>query len=98
MQSQIFHFTNANTNKLIFMHSNSDSITNKDKRHFMKQLLSKAIFSELTEQQRICIIEHYFNKRKQKDIASELGLNASTVSRHINAGKKKLRNIASYYI
>lgn len=63
----------------------------------MKEILSKAIISELTEMQRHCLIEHCINEKKQKEIAAELGLNASTVSRHISSARKKLKNIASYY-
>lgn len=98
MRTEMIHFTKANTNKLLFMNYLADGSTNKSERNQMKQILSKAIFSELTDKQRICIIEHYLNEKKQKDIAFELGVNVSTVSRHINAGKRKLKNIASYYI
>lgn len=98
MQTELIHFTKRNTNKLLFMNHLADGSSNASERSHMKQILSKAILSELTDKQRICIIEHYFNEKKQKDIAYELGLNTSTVSRHINAGKRKLRNIASYYM
>ena len=36
--------------------------------------------------------------RSDVEIAKELGLNNSTVSRHIAAATRKLRNIASYYM
>lgn len=98
MKTELIHFTKTNTNKLLFMNYLADGSTNANERNHMKHILSKAILSELTDKQRVCIIEHYLNEKKQKDIAYELGLNVSTVSRHINAGKRKLRNIASYYI
>ncbi len=97
MRTQIIHFNNKNTNKILFMNHLSNGSTNSDSRKQMKIILSKAITSELTEMQRICIVEHYLHDKKQKEIAQELGLNNSTVSRHIAAAKRKLQNIASYY-
>lgn len=98
MKTEIIHFTNSNTNKILFLNHLSNGNTNAENRNQMKKILSKAIFSELTDKQRFCIVEHYLNEKKEKDIALELGVNISTVSRHINAGCKKLRNIAKYYM
>ena len=98
MRTQIIHFTNKNTNKILFMNQNSGGSNNCDTRNAMKKILSKAIMTELTDKQRVCIVEHYINERKEKDIALELGVNISTVSRHIKAGTTKLRNIAQYYM
>lgn len=98
MKTEIIHFTNSNTNRILFTNHLSNGFTNAESRNQMKKILSKAIYSELTEKQRICIVEHYLYRKKEKDIALELGVNISTVSRHINAGKKKLRNIAQYYM
>lgn len=71
--------------------------TNKDDRRKMKSILRKAMHTELTELQRYCLVEHFLHQRKMKDIASELSLHPSTVTRHISSAKKKLRHIASYY-
>lgn len=97
MRTEIIHFTNRNTNKILFMNHLSDGSSNSETRKNMKRILSKAILTELTDKQRVCIVEHYLNDRKEKDIALELGVNISTVSRHIAAGRKKLKNIAQYY-
>ena len=35
---------------------------------------------------------------REKEIAKELGVNSSTVSRHIMKARDKLRHIASYYV
>ena len=72
--------------------------TNEKSRNKMKKILSEAITRELTDLQKYCIVEHYLNEKTGKEIAKELGVNASTVSRHINAARKKLKNIASYYM
>ncbi len=63
----------------------------------MKKLISTAISIELTEKQRYCITEFYYNNRKMKDIAVELNVAPSTVSRHIERGMKKLKRAACYY-
>ena len=97
MKTKIIHFTNENTSKILFSSFNPNGTTNSESRKKMKEIISKAIVTELTDMQRICLTEHYLNDKKQKEIASELGLNASTVSRHISSARKKLQNIASYY-
>ncbi|MDD6988340.1 sigma-70 family RNA polymerase sigma factor [Ruminococcus sp.] len=97
MKTKIIHFTNENTSKILFSSFNPNGTTNSESRRRMKEIISKAIVTELTDMQRICLTEHYLNDKKQKEIASELGLNASTVSRHISSARRKLQNIASYY-
>ena len=97
MKTKIIHFTNENTSKILFSSFYPNSTTNSESRRKMKEIISKAIVTELTDMQRICLTEHYLNDKKQKEIASELGVNASTVSRHISSARRKLQNIASYY-
>ena len=97
MKTKIIHFTNENTSKILFSSFNPNGTTNSESRKKMKEIISKAIVTELTDMQRICLTEYYLNYKKQKEIASELGLNASTVSRHISTARRKLQNIASYY-
>ena len=71
--------------------------TNKDERRKMKIILSKALLEELTELQRFCLTEYYIKGRKKKDIAADLSVHPSTVTRHIHSAERKLRHIASYY-
>ena len=52
----------------------------------------------LTPMQRYCITEYHLNGVKQKDIAKKLGVNSSTVSRHIAAATKKLKKATLFYI
>lgn len=75
----------------------SSGETNLSERAIMRGILRKAIKNELTDNQRICLVEYYVRGRKMKDIASMLSLNPSTVTRHIRAARDKLRHIASYY-
>ncbi|MBR2715667.1 MAG: sigma-70 family RNA polymerase sigma factor [Ruminococcus sp.] len=63
----------------------------------MKVILSKALKSELTGRQRECIMMYFYENKRMRQIAKELSLSPSTVTRHIKAGKRKLENIAKYY-
>lgn len=71
--------------------------SNRPERERMKRLLYRAIRHELTDRQRDCLTLHYLEKMKVKDIAAQLGLSKSTVSRHITAAERKLRHVADYY-
>ncbi|MBQ2944066.1 MAG: sigma-70 family RNA polymerase sigma factor [Ruminococcus sp.] len=75
----------------------SSGDTNRDELRKMKSILKRAMYTELTDLQRFCLVEHYLHGRKMKDIASELSLHPSTITRHISNAEKKLRHIASYY-
>ncbi len=79
---------------LAYMSSGETNISEKAK---MRNILNKAIQKELTDNQRICLVEYYVSGMKMKDIAQMLSLNPSTVSRHIRKACEKLRHIASYY-
>lgn len=63
----------------------------------MKEILRKALANELTDKQRYCINEYYYNGRSMKSIASQLKVNPSTVTRHIQNAKKRLQRVAKYY-
>lgn len=71
--------------------------TNHNQRLLMMTLLRQAVMKELTEKQRFCVVEYYINNRHMNDIASELGLNPSTVSRHIQRAVKRLKRVSDYY-
>ena len=71
--------------------------TNRPELERMKRILARAIRYELTDRQRDCITLYYLEGMKMKDIAGMLALSKSTVSRHISAATRKLRQIASYY-
>ncbi len=96
MKTKIVHLTDLSMNKAFFNLS-SNQTANKARRAKMKKLLDNAIINELTEKQRVCIVEHYLNGKKEKDIAIELGVSPSTVCRHINYAEKKLKRIAFYF-
>ncbi|MCD8026908.1 MAG: sigma-70 family RNA polymerase sigma factor [Clostridiales bacterium] len=97
METSVIHFTDKNTNWIMYAYAAANSSANSERIEQMKSILSKAMAGELTEMQRFCITEYYLGEKTQKDIAQEIGKNISTVSRHISAARKKLRHIASYY-
>ena len=97
MQHTVIHFSDDNENRLNYLNSLTKSSSNATEREKMKKILNRAILSELTDIQRLCVTEHFIYGKKQKELAKELGVNSSTVCRHINAAKRKLKNIASYY-
>lgn len=96
MRTPVLHINDCNSNKLGMLAQQSRS-TNRESIDRMRSILTHAINGELTELQRYCLTERYINGRKQKDIADDLGVNASTVCRHIAVAEKKLRTIAGYY-
>lgn len=94
----IIHITDKNKHKIMADSGFIQGGTNESSRERMKKILSMAVLNELTERQRVCIIDYYFNGKKQKEIAENLGIDSSTVSRHIIKARDKLRHIASYYV
>lgn len=97
MKTRFVYFHDDNTDKLTKFYSDLQGNDNKLMHNKLKRIMLKYIKGELTELQRYCITEYYYNNRRQKDIARELGVAPSTVSRHITRSVKKLKEIASYY-
>ena len=63
----------------------------------MKHMMYRMIRSELTGQQRTCLMMLIKDGKKQIEIAHALGLNPSTVSRHLAAARKKLLRYAGLF-
>lgn len=73
-----------------------DGETNAKQIEIMKSALFKAINTELTERQRFILTEYYFGNRTMTDIAFELGITKSTVSRHVSRAKERLKTSLRY--
>ena len=82
---------------LISYYLSQGGADNRPERERMRRILTRAIRYELTDRQRQCLTMYYLHGMKMRDIARELCLSESTVSRHIAAAQKKLRRVASYY-
>lgn len=59
-------------------------------------LIGKVIAAELTERQRQCLSLYYFNGLTMPEIASELGINKSSVSRAITRAKTRIERSMKY--
>ena len=62
-----------------------------------KDMLLDAIETILTEKQKKYVKMHYFMDKPMKEIAKELGVNPSTVTRTIQSAKKRL-SILSFFL
>ena len=98
MIPQVLHLTEENDNYFNYLaQTNAAELADRRSRNNrLKRITRLMMDTELTDRQRYCIIEHLMYGRKQKDIAREMDLSESTVSRHIAAGKKKLQRAAGY--
>lgn len=98
MKHKVLYFNEKNNDKIIFARKILFNSDNNDERIRMKKIISKALDEELTEKQTACIVAYYLEGKKMKNIAEELGVAPSTVTRHIQSGKNRLMNIAKYYM
>ena len=58
-----------------------------------KKIMGRIIKDCLTDKQRTCIAMYYDRQMNLEEIGRELSIDKSTVSRHLKAGKNKIRNI-----
>ncbi|MDR1627343.1 MAG: sigma-70 family RNA polymerase sigma factor [Oscillospiraceae bacterium] len=63
----------------------------------MVKSLKNIINGELTAKQKQCIALYYGDMKKMSEIAKELGIGISSVSRHIKKAKQKVQKTMTYY-
>ena len=68
-------------------------VRRKDSPSRSRKIMSRVINSYLTDKQRTCIAMYYDRQMSLEEIGRELSIDKSTVSRHLKAGKNKIRNI-----
>lgn len=95
MLHNLYGITDKNDN-IISYSAYTNNSTNKKAIDNMKHLLSIAMACELTQRQRECLVLYYYDNKRMNEIASILSVAPSTVTRHIKAAQKKLKNIARY--
>ncbi len=96
MRHRVINFTDRNKD-LIAMQCFNTRGTNKKTIEKMKSVLYTAIEFELTDRQKDCLIKYYVEGKKMKQIASELNVTPSTVTRHIKAAKSRLNHLVNYF-
>lgn len=97
MQHKKIFLTEENADMISFRNYESGNNNNILQRLKMKKIMKRAITYELTPKQRYCLCEHFLKGRTMKSIASELELNPSTVTRHIQNALSRLQRVAKYY-
>lgn len=90
MRSERIYLDEENSDIIAFSLSDHGH-DNHARLDMLKRAMMNAVKSELTDRQRDCIIMYYFQNMKMKDIAATLCLSKSTVTRHIQSAKRKLR-------
>ncbi|MDO4743091.1 MAG: sigma-70 family RNA polymerase sigma factor [bacterium] len=71
---------------------------NRLKLNQLQKYLSKAIDTELTDRQKEIIKAFFYDGSSVTEISTRLGINKSTVSRHLKRSKEKLHNVLKYGI
>lgn len=62
----------------------------------VKKLVRNGIDSLLTEKQKTYVTMHYFNNMSKKEIAQQLGVHPSTITRTIQAAQKRLSVLGAF--
>lgn len=71
---------------------------NAEKRRLMLKILRSVIENELSARQRQTVTLYYFQNMNIPEIAAELGVNRSTVSRTISRGRRNIMEKMKYFI
>lgn len=71
--------------------------TNRREREEYRRFLYRAIKTQLTHRQTQVILLYYFEGKNITEIAQELGLNKSTVSRTLRRSLNRLTDLARLY-
>lgn len=76
--------------------SQSDSETDIPYRTNLHSLLHTVIDNELTDIEKYTIENHYFENKTVSEIAFDLGVNPSTVTRTISRAERKIEKFMKY--
>lgn len=97
-RNKMVHLSDENADYLYFdyyrLQNAPNYIPQKEK---MTAFIFKAAEKCLTPMQRQCFFAYYLQNKKQVQIAEELGISKSGVSRHIRKAKDRLQSFAELY-
>ena len=63
---------------------------------FIKQCVRRAVREELNDRQRAYVFKYYIEQKTMDQIAQELGVNRSTVSREVSRSRRRLYRVLKY--
>lgn len=66
MKREFIHITDNNKHRLMSDSGFWHGSTNENSRDKMKKILSMAVLNELTERQRICIVDYYSTAKRKR--------------------------------
>lgn len=81
---------------LISAEDESNSLNNSQFLSFAEKTLHQVIANELTLKQKEVVLMYFFEGKNIVQIAKELNVNKSTVSRNLHAALKNLKKYMSY--
>lgn len=71
---------------------------NGEKRRLMLKIMRSVVENELSARQRQTVSLYYFSGMNIPEIAAELGVNRSTVSRTISRGRRNIMEKMKYFL
>ncbi len=72
--------------------------TNRGELQAAQRVLGKVIDKALTPRQREMLLMHYFDQKRVTDIARELGVSPSCVTRTLRRAETHLREIMQFFL
>ena len=81
---------------MIDMDSTENEESESARKKYLKEVLSRIIQNELTENQRQVFMEYHFKGMTIPQMAAARGVNKSTVSRTLRRAEQRVRRIAQY--
>lgn len=81
---------------LLGQRDRQEASTNRGVLRAAKAVLRRAIREELTPRQRQCVELYFFGELTEEQVGRELGVEKSTVCRHLQKAKRRLAQAVSY--
>lgn len=78
----------------IYMAGNSGD--NSRQNAVLKRVLHRVIDNELTHRQKEIVSLYYFHNKNILEISKDLGINKSTVSRHLSRARERIKRVLRY--
>lgn len=98
MANKIFYLDNFTESLASVYKYKTETFDGEDTKYKkMVSSLKNIVKGELTPRQQICIWLYYGKMMKMREIANELGICVSSVSRHIKKGKSRIEKTMKYY-